>query len=282
MRITALVENTRIPQRKDLQTEPGLSLLIEMDGRQILFDTGLKDGFYANAQNLKVDISKIDLAVISHHHFDHGGGLATFLKANDHAKIYLKKSRTEDFYLHIFGIIRRKIGLDVTLFQKYPQRFSFLDEFSEIVPGVFIVTKIDKIHHTPKGNRHLFKAEGNSRILDDFEHEAILVIRQEAGLVVFNGCSHNGILNMLDSVVAHFPGKPIKAVIGGFHLVDLPPFNTLAGSEAEVQELGRDMLKYPIEKIHTCHCTGLKAYKILREVMGAKLEYIAAGCQVEL
>lgn len=282
MRVAALIENTRIPQRRDLHTEPGLALCIQMEERQILFDTGVSGTFLSNAQRLQVDIAQVNLAVISHHHFDHGGGLQTFLEVNDHSKIYLKSSCTENFLLDIFGLIRRQVGLDETLFQNYPQRFTFTDRFCEIASNVFIVTEIKKLHPLPKGNRHLFMDDGNSKQLDDFEHELILVIKRDTGLVIFTGCSHHGILNMLDAVVAHFPAQPIKALFGGFHLIDLPLINTMAGSKEDVEELGRAMLKYPIEKIYTGHCTGQKAYHILKEVLGTKLEYFATGRQIEV
>ena len=134
----------------------------------------------------------------------------------------------------------------------------------------------------PKGNRHLFIGTGSSKRLDDFEHELLLVIRQSTGLVVFTGCSHHGILNILDAVLEHFPGQTIKAVFGGFHLTDLPLINNMAESKDDVQELGKTILKYPIEKVYTGHCTGIKAYRILKEVMGAKLEYFATGYKVEV
>jgi 7,8-dihydropterin-6-yl-methyl-4-(beta-D-ribofuranosyl)aminobenzene 5'-phosphate synthase len=56
----------------------------------------------------------------------------------------------------------------------------------------------------------------------------------------------------------------------------------MAGSKEEVAELGKAIQKYPIEKVYTGHCTGIKAYRILKEVMGAKLDYFAAGCRIEV
>lgn len=282
MEVISLVENTALLDRKGLHTEHGLSLCISSKDQQILFDTGISGNFHWNAQKLNVDTAKVTLAVISHHHFDHGGGLATFFEANHKAKVYLRNSSTEQFYLDIFGLFRRQIGLDETLFQLHPQRFVHVSQFSEIVPDVFILTKINKRHATPKGNRYLFMGAGPSKRLDGFEHELILVIRQNPGLVVFTGCSHHGILNMLDAVLEHFPGQTIKAVFGGFHLIDLPLINSMAGSKAGVEELGKAILKYPIEKIYTGHCTGLKAYQILKEVLGTKLKYFATGDRTEV
>jgi 7,8-dihydropterin-6-yl-methyl-4-(beta-D-ribofuranosyl)aminobenzene 5'-phosphate synthase len=282
MEVISLIENTGLLNRRDLRSEHGLSLFIGSKDQQILFDTGVSGNFNLNAQKLEVNTANVTLAVISHHHFDHGGGLATFLEANQKAKVYLRKSSTEQFYLDIFGLLRRRIGLDETLFQLHSQRFVHVNQFSEIAPDVFILTKINKRHTMPKGNRHLFIGTGLSKRPDDFEHELILVIRQNTGLVVFTGCSHHGILNMLDAVLEHFPGQTIKAVFGGFHLIDLPLINSMAGNKNDVEELGKAILKYPIEKVYTGHCTGIKAYRILKEVMGAKLEYFATGARAEV
>lgn len=277
MEVISLIENTGLLNRKDLRTEHGLSLFIDSKDKQILFDTGISGNFHLNARKLNVNIANVTLAVISHHHFDHSGGLSTFLEANHQAKVHLRNSSTEQFYLDIFGLLRRRIGLDETLFQLYPQRFVVVSQFSEIAPDVFILTKINKRHAIPKGNRHLYIGIGSSKRLDDFEHELILVIRQSTGLVVFTGCSHHGILNMLDAVLEHFPSQTIKAIFGGFHLIDLPLINSMAGSKGDIEELGKAILKYPIEKVYTGHCTGIKAHRILKDVMGAKLEYFATG-----
>lgn len=282
MKVVSLVDNSRLRKRRDLLTEPGFCLCIFTHELRILFDTGISGIFRSNAHRLNVNVAQISLAVLSHHHFDHGGGLATFLEANTQAKIYLRSSSTEDFYIHLFGLFKRRIGLDESLFQHHPQRFVFINQFSNIAPDVFVLTKIDKRHPMPRGNRHLFVHTGRSSTLDSFEHELILVIRENGGLVVFTGCSHHGILNVLDAVLEHFPDQTIKAVFGGLHLIDLPLINTMAGSRENIEALGRAIMEYPIEKIYTGHCTGGKAFRILKEVVGEKLEYFATGCLIEM
>jgi 7,8-dihydropterin-6-yl-methyl-4-(beta-D-ribofuranosyl)aminobenzene 5'-phosphate synthase len=169
MKIVSLIENTRLLDGKDLLTEHGLSLYILFKDQQFLFDTGISGKFHLNAQKLNVNIAKVTHAVISHHHFDHGGGLGTFLEANQKARVYLRDSSTEQFSLDIFGLIKRPVGLDEMLFQLHPQRFDFINQFSEIAPDVFILTKINKRHTMPKGNRHLFMGTGSSKRLDDFD-----------------------------------------------------------------------------------------------------------------
>ena len=96
--------------------------------------TTLKRSFVSQAarQKLNVNIAKVTHSVISHHHFDHGGGLLTFLKANHQAKVYLRNSSTEQFYFDIFGLIKRRIGLDETLFQLHLKGLSLSASFLKL------------------------------------------------------------------------------------------------------------------------------------------------------
>ena len=59
-----------------------------------------------------------------------------------------------------------------------------------------------------------------------------MAIKEEGKLVVFTGCSHNGILNMVETVAREFAGVAIKAVVGGFHLVAAPPSDAMARGHA--------------------------------------------------
>ena len=277
MRVTVLVENTRLGDRSDLQAEHGLSLHIEHQGQQILFDTGASDAFHHNAERLGVDLAAVDLAVISHHHYDHGGGLPQFLEKNSRAKVYLRSHDATGLYARLLGgLIKRPIGLDRTLFETYADRFEFVDQPTEIAPDLFVLTEIGEPYPLPKGNRYLFAEKEGAFSPDRFDHELVMVLRQEDGLVVCTGCSHRGILNMVDTVTQQFEGIPIRAVFGGFHLSS-PPLNLMAGSRAEVEEISRQMLRYPIARTYTGHCTGAKAYRILKGVMGDKLASMPTG-----
>ena len=83
MRITTLVENTCPEDEAPLSPEFGLSLHVEVNGSRVLFDMGSSDVFLRNAEALGIDIAGVDAAVVSHQHFDHGGGLAAFFEVND-------------------------------------------------------------------------------------------------------------------------------------------------------------------------------------------------------
>ena len=83
MKLYTLLENTSYDA--DLHTEHGLSLYLEACGHKILFDAGQTDAFAYNAKLLGVDLSAADIAILSHGHYDHGGGLKRFLDINTKA-----------------------------------------------------------------------------------------------------------------------------------------------------------------------------------------------------
>ena len=96
MKITALLENTA--SDCCMLTEHGLSLYIEAQGKKILFDMGQTDLFYKNALTLGIDLAEVDIAILSHGHYDHGGGLEKFLEINKKAPIYVSSRAFEPHY----------------------------------------------------------------------------------------------------------------------------------------------------------------------------------------
>jgi 7,8-dihydropterin-6-yl-methyl-4-(beta-D-ribofuranosyl)aminobenzene 5'-phosphate synthase len=255
---------------------------VELGDRRILFDTGTSGVFADNAETLDIDLAEVDFAVLSHHHFDHGGGLEKFLEINRTAKVFLGRGQLAQRYFGALGFIKRPIGIDLTLLDRFGDRFEFVEVFQEIAPGVVLIGEIGSTHARPKGNRHLFVERGGSLVPDPFDHELVMVVREDDGMVVFTGCSHSGVLNMIEAAVNRFPGVPIKAVIGGFHLIGLPFLNTMAGSRREIEDIGRDILERSPGKVYTAHCTGPKAYRVLEGVMGDTLQPFHTGTVLEV
>jgi 7,8-dihydropterin-6-yl-methyl-4-(beta-D-ribofuranosyl)aminobenzene 5'-phosphate synthase len=231
---------------------------------------------------LGADPRAVHAAVLSHHHYDHGGGFPRFFALNPNAKVYLKKPPDGDCYFKAFLFRKRYIGLDRDLFKTYPARFAFIEKFSEILPDVYIFTNIGSSYPKPKGNRYLYVKKKNHWSLDTFAHELIMAIIEDDKLIIFTGCSHNGMLDMIDTVAKKFNGIPIKAVIGGFHLIGLPRRNTMAGSKSEIQDIARKILDYPVQSIYTGHCTGQKAYAVLKSVLGEKLQRLHTGTVIQI
>lgn len=57
----------------------------------ILFDSGQSGEMIWNADRLGADLNRVDVAVLSHGHFDHSGGFLHFLEVNDRALIYMNR-----------------------------------------------------------------------------------------------------------------------------------------------------------------------------------------------
>jgi len=280
MKIIALIENTRLERASELVAEYGLSLYIETRGKRILFDTGASGSFADNATKMGIDLTAVDALVISHHHFDHGGGLERFLTLNSSAPVYLRHSEAEDFFFRVPLLSDRYIGLDQDLLRQKADRLTFVSVLTEITPSVFILTDIPDRYPVPKGNRRLLAKTGGGSRQDDFGHELVMVIREQDGLVVFTGCSHHGVLNMVTAVTKAFPGESIKGLFGGFHLIGLPVLNTMAGSKRSVREIGDALLDFPIDQVFTGHCTGIKGYRVLKGVMAEKLQSFSTGSEI--
>jgi 7,8-dihydropterin-6-yl-methyl-4-(beta-D-ribofuranosyl)aminobenzene 5'-phosphate synthase len=282
VRITTLVDNNPCPGDPRLVAEWGLSQCIEVNGRRALLDMGASDAFARNAEVLGVDLASIDAAILSHHHSDHGGGLRRFLELNDRAPVYLGQAPDGEPTGRLLGIVRKYIGLDPALLATHASRFRVVREPTEVLPGVFVLPHIGHRYPRPSGNKVLFVRKGRQFTPDDFRHEVVVALREHDTLAVLTGCSHNGVLNMVDTVQRHFPGVPVRAVVGGFHLVALPPFNRMSDSAHEVAAVGRTVLEMGVEITWTGHCTGKAAFKVLRGAMGDRARQLHTGTQIEL
>ncbi|MBQ3379809.1 MAG: MBL fold metallo-hydrolase [Clostridia bacterium] len=251
MKITALSENT---SRCGLETEHGLSLYIETKGQKILFDTGQGGLFAKNAKKLGIDISDVDLAVISHGHYDHGGGLSVFLEINEKAKVYMSRLAFEPYYSG-----ERYIGLDAKL--KGSERITFTDGRFTLSPSCELYGCGDKDNTCGVSSSGLSVMREGRLVSDDFLHEQYLLIREDEKTVLISGCSHRGIINIARRFLP-------DVLVGGFHFSKLLLDGTL---KAYAEALDSTDTAY-----YTCHCTGKEQYDFMKKHM-RRLNYISAG-----
>jgi 7,8-dihydropterin-6-yl-methyl-4-(beta-D-ribofuranosyl)aminobenzene 5'-phosphate synthase len=274
MKITVVIENTQ-DDLKRLAFEHGLSLYIEKAGKTVLFDTGSSGAFVDNAKKLGIDIKNVDAVVLSHGHHDHGGGLLSFFKENDKASVYMKREASRDFVArHLFH--ERYAGIDKRVFTEHSGRIRYVDRFSEIGNDIYIITDIEKKYPTPTSNKYLFVKTGDRLVRDSFDHELIMVIKENDRLNVITGCSHNGVNNMIQAVKNNFPKEKIKTVVGGFHLMKTSKVRC-----TETDAISKMFQAENIEKIYTGHCTGKTAFKRLKSLLGDRIELLKTGAVID-
>ena len=186
MQITVLMENST--QNPTLAAEHGLSLFIRHGGRSWLLDAGASGDFVKNADALGLPPEQVQAAILSHGHYDHGGGLAAFFARNHAAPVYAMRAAGE-CYLSGDGPDRHPIGLPDTVLPRYAGRFVWLDGPLQPAPGVTLLP-----HTTPGlaaigAARKLYRAGAGQIEPDDFRHELTAVFETDAGLVAVNSCS---------------------------------------------------------------------------------------------
>ena len=277
MRVTVLIENTA---PAGLACEHGLSLHIEHGGRRWLLDAGASPRLVENAAALEVDLGAVDAAVLSHGHFDHAGGFSAFFARNAAAPLYLRPQALEPGYVRTRSE-PRYIGVPGEL-AGYAQRLRFVDGPLEAAPGVWLLP-----HDTPGLARRgravsMYRETAAGAVDDDFSHEQSLIFVTDDGLVLFSSCSHAGADTVVDEARRFFPGRPVRAFLGGFHLMGHGGVTTLGAPPAAVEALGRRLLELGVEEVWTGHCTGAPAYELLRPVLGERLHSLTSGAVLEL
>ncbi|MBE6737401.1 MAG: MBL fold metallo-hydrolase [Ruminococcaceae bacterium] len=258
MKITVLAENTTTST--DLEAEHGLSLYIETERHNILFDTGQSDLFIKNAEKLGIDLTQADLALISHGHYDHGGGLAHFLELNKTAPVYINKHAFEPHY----NGKDKYIGLDTALEDK--PRLVFTEDAFKIDEELCLFTCNEKEKSFDLGSFGLNMVQNGRFVPDDFRHEQYLLIKENGKEILISGCSHKGIMD----ITSWF--KPY-ALVGGFHFSKLPLDETLMEYSKTLQSFGT--------RFYTCHCTGYEQYEFMKEHID-NLSYISTGDVFEI
>ena len=264
MKICSLIENTTTCG--DLHIEHGLSLYIEAGNRKILFDSGQSGIFTENAERLGIDLTEIDLIILSHGHYDHGGGLLRFLEVNKTAPIYMSRHA----FSQLYDAEDRYIGLDPALAEC--GRIVFVDEVLSLGDGLTLYSCNDRVPSSPASNYGLTMAQGDHLVPDDFQHEQYLLIEEDGKKVLFSGCSHKGILNIQNWF------RP-DVLIGGFHFMKLNP---ALPDDADVLNLSAALLLQQPTVYYTCHCTGVEQFTYLKNLMGEQLHYLAAGDRIEI
>lgn len=273
MRIVNLIEDTK--GNKGCAYEHGLSFYIETKKHKILLDTGASNKFIENAKMLGIDLTKVDIVIISHGHYDHTGGLLAFTQINSDAKIFIQDSAKGEFY-NCRENLEKYIGMDKKIVLL--EQVEFLKGDYNIDDEIDIYTGIIGRKLWPESNKILKEKCDGKFVQDSFIHEQYLVICEEGKKILLSGCAHNGILNILERFQEKYGTSP-DAVISGFHMMKKEEY--LLEEINTIKETAY-ILKTMNTRFFTGHCTGEKAISILKDILQERLVEIHSGDSIML
>ncbi len=238
MEVSIVYDNTA---ESGFESGWGFSCLVNGN---ILFDTGeTSSSLFYNLEKLDVKLSDIENVVISHDHWDHTGGLIDLLKAQKGLKVFACPGFSEDFKKTV---------------NTYDGELIESSGLQQIENQIWVTGEIAGEY---KGN---------------YLAEQCLMMQASDRLHVITGCSHPGILNMVETCMEAFPELPLGTVLGGFHLRDQFSFSESVLSVAEALKL------MGVQKIGPTHCTGGNAISVFKELFGDACLSIRAGLTLKL
>lgn len=271
MKFTTIVENSCID---GLGCAHGLSIYIETSKHKILFDAG-PDGnlLISNAAKLGIKLEEIDIAIISHGHYDHTGGLSGFLAINKSAKIYIHKIAYNRRHNAQESCGWRYIGPDMELLKENFHRIILTEDVYTIDEELTLFSKISSSILLPEGNSSLFEEIDGVNVPDSFLHEQNLIVKEDKKNALFAGCAHRGIINIILSA-EELMGKAPDYVISGFHLTN--PGLKIDASDELIYSVANELSKYSC-RYFTGHCTGEGPFRILKKTLGENLTALKSG-----
>jgi len=274
-------------QKRGTILDWGFSALIQYNRKTILFDTGNSaDGFEHNVKALGVDLTKVDIAVLSHRHFDHISGFDYMLKVKPAVKAYLPADPAlgapirlplpQDSKEALAGLPSEQLyygGRTGVIDYKPGDRFhganaEFIPESREIAPGIYLIVT----RSVMMGDFSVYPPnEPGHPDLAGFP-ELSLALKTEKGIVLITGCSHSKVEEIVRATKKYLGGN-IELVEGGFHLF---PYDAVYITN--IARLMKDDLG--VHRVAPAHCTGNLAFKIFRDLYGENYNY--AGVESEV
>ncbi|MBN1685187.1 MAG: MBL fold metallo-hydrolase [Spirochaetales bacterium] len=253
LKFFTLCENSVV--KAGVTGEWGYSVLIETGDKTILFDTGASGATLKNAIGMGLNLSKVDLIVLSHGHYDHTGGLMEVL---GHIRKDIPIVAHPDVFASKYGYNKKD---DTYHYNGIPFRREALESLGaqfELTTAPYWITKdIATSGEEPQTNDYETIAE-NLRVKtekgyeqDPLKDDLSIFIRTDLGLVVVLGCAHRGMINILKHGMTVMETEDIYMVVGGTHLV--------TADKARLDKTIQTLREMNPRWIGTAHCTGFPA-----------------------
>lgn len=273
IKITTLSENTASAA---CIGEWGLSMLVEADGKKILFDTGSGTAAVHNADLMGIDFSSIDVMVLSHGHYDHTGGLLEVMRRAGKIEIMAHPDVWARKYGSMNNTPPRYVGIPFVResLEVMGASFRLTKEPVKISEHVTTTGEIPMLNDYETVETYLKVMDGDELKQDPLNDDLSLVIDTEFGLVVILGCAHHGIVNNLKQAQKVTGKELIYAAIGGTHLVHAS-LERMAMTAAALKEMG-------VQYLGVSHCTGFAASAFLAGEFGDRFFQNNAGTRLTL
>jgi 7,8-dihydropterin-6-yl-methyl-4-(beta-D-ribofuranosyl)aminobenzene 5'-phosphate synthase len=284
VRVTLLIDNER--SAPGLCTQWGFSAWIEAGGARVLLDSGGNDAFWRNARALGVPLESADAFVLSHGHFDHGGGLWRVVQAAPGARLVLHPGGlAPHFLLRKTGKVD-PVGLperSLVALHSAARRITWALGPVEAAPGVWASGPIPRHHALEEVERNFF-LDRACTVRDQVVDDQAVWVPSSVGLIVVVGCAHAGMVNTLEYVrgaaaqasqtaaTVRLPLAPdglpqVAAVVGGMHL--------LQASSARLHATAEALAAAGTRLVVPVHCSGKRAKAYLHDRFGEA--FVAAG-----
>lgn len=270
MKLTVLVDNATIIDRYFL-AEPAVCYLLEDGGARILLDTGYSDVFLRNARAMGIDLSRVTDIVLSHGHNDHTGGLGTYFDAFPAVRVRLTACpgvfdpRCDDAGLSIgspLALDEVRARADVRL-SDAPVHLSEHVTFLGRIPR-----RTDFEARAPIGVRLDDDGQWTGDSLPD---DSALAVETADGLFLLLGCSHSGVCNIILQAQVLFPGKPVRGLLGGMHLMRC---------DAQAEKTIEFLRTLPLTALYPSHCTAFPVRAQMAQTL--PVQDVGVGMTLEL
>lgn len=279
MKITTIIENNTSDNK--LVALYGLSLFVQTNTKNILVDFGQDHNSIENFLALGFNTNQIDAIFVSHNHHDHIGGMQEFVDAtaNKNVPIYISSDTTAPLYSKRF--FRKELVSRNDLICNNKERLIQIQDQEEIFPFIYACRINSPDLQFSCKDKKLRMQNGDGKLVkDDFKHELYLAAIENERIKIVSPCSHNGIINIINDAKKRF-NLPISSFVGGLHLRGRTS-NSLNCSKKHINEIVNNLNLANLEKLYTCHCTGEKAFSIIRKGFNNKVVYFSTGQSFEV
>jgi 7,8-dihydropterin-6-yl-methyl-4-(beta-D-ribofuranosyl)aminobenzene 5'-phosphate synthase len=264
----------------------GLSLLITAhrgsEAHTLLFDAGPEGAtFLRNAGILGIDFGDVSAVVLSHGHWDHGGGLVAAVKA-----VASARGPGTPCFVHpgmfVERATQRPTG-EFLPFEPVPSPAQLTEAGARVINtrdaqvaagGAFYISgEVPRVTSYETGLPGHMRRSADGKAWDPdpliMDERFVSVHVRDKGQFIFSACSHAGLINVLTHARELFPAVPLFGAMGGLHLS--------GSTEKIIPDTIRDLQTFGLRLVAPGHCTGWRALTAMARVFGDELVPSAVG-----